>query len=113
MNLTTAPTTIAFNRDSQMMVTASNKKKDALKVVSTTWCTAPLKLRLISSYRQYHLPSATAFSNWPTSSTPLGVVTSADFSAGSEFLAIGNARGKVLLYSLTHYRGSSRKEVYL
>jgi len=87
MNLTTAPTTIAFNHDSQMMVTASNKKKDALKV--------------------YHLPSATAFSNWPTSSTPLGVVTSADFSAGSEFLAIGNARGKVLLYSLTHYRGSS------
>jgi hypothetical protein len=34
MNLTTAPTTIAFNHDSQMMVTASNKKKDALKVVS-------------------------------------------------------------------------------
>lgn len=52
---------------------------------------------------QIHLPSLTAFSNWPTSSTPLGHVTSVDFSAGSEFMAVGNNRGRVLLYHLRDF----------
>ncbi len=34
-NLTTTPSVINFNHDSQMMVTASAKKKDALKVVGS------------------------------------------------------------------------------
>lgn len=52
---------------------------------------------------QTHLPSLTVFENWPTAGTPLGRVTSLDFSNGSEYVAIGNSRGKVLLYSLHHY----------
>jgi U3 small nucleolar RNA-associated protein 18 len=52
---------------------------------------------------QIHMPSLTAFSNWPTSSTPLGHVTSVDFSPGSEYVAIGNTRGRVLLYHLKDY----------
>ncbi|KAJ9110858.1 hypothetical protein QFC19_001367 [Naganishia cerealis] len=86
MNLTTSVSTLAFNHDAQIMAIGSDKKKDA--------------------FRMIHLPSATAFSNWPTSSTPLGTVTSADFSAGSEYVAIGNTKGKVLLYGLKHYRGT-------
>lgn len=50
-----------------------------------------------------HLPSATVFANWPTQATPLHHVTTVDFSKGSEFLAIGNAKGKVLLYTIKHF----------
>ena len=56
-----------------------------------------------NSDHQIHMPSLTAFSNWPTSSTPLGHVTSVDFSSGSEYVAIGNTRGRVLLYHLKDY----------
>jgi U3 small nucleolar RNA-associated protein 18 len=52
---------------------------------------------------QIHLPSLTAFANWPTSSTPLGHVTSIDFSAGSEYVAVGNNRGRVLLNHLRDF----------
>lgn len=52
---------------------------------------------------QMHLPSLTIFDNWPTSGTPLGHVTAVDFSQRSEYVALGNHRGKVLLYSLPHY----------
>ena len=52
---------------------------------------------------QVHLPSLTVFSNWPTSGTPLGHVTSIDFSAQSEYVAIGNTRGRVLLYHLRDF----------
>ncbi|CAK5268602.1 unnamed protein product [Mycena citricolor] len=86
-NLTTAISTLRFNHDSQLMALASRDKKDALRVI--------------------HLPSLTAFSNWPTSSTPLGHVTAVDFSAQSEYLVIGNTRGKVLLYHLMDY-GAAR-----
>jgi len=56
---------------------------------------------------EVHLPSLTAFSNWPTSSTPLGHVTAIDFAARSEYVAIGNTRGRVLLYHLKDYGASS------
>lgn len=82
-NLTTQVTTIKFNHDSQLVALASATNKDQLKLV--------------------HLPSATVFSNWPTQQTPLHHVTAVDFSRGSEWLAVGNKRGKVLLYSLKHY----------
>ncbi len=67
----------------QVLVMASRLKKDALRLV--------------------HLPSATVFSNWPTSRTPLHYVHSAGFSPGGAFLAIGNARGTAMLYRLHHY----------
>ncbi|KZT09564.1 WD40 repeat-like protein [Laetiporus sulphureus 93-53] len=82
-NLTTSITALRFNHDSQLLAMASNTKKDQMRLI--------------------HLPSLTAFSNWPTSSTPLGHVTSVDFSTGSEYLAIGNNRGRVLLYHLKDF----------
>ncbi|KAL8290055.1 hypothetical protein RQP46_002994 [Phenoliferia psychrophenolica] len=82
-NLTTAVTSMKFNHDSQLLALASRTNKDQLKLV--------------------HLPSATVFANWPTQSTPLHHVTAIDFSKGSEWLAIGNGRGKVLLYTLKQY----------
>ncbi|KAF7298031.1 Methyltransf-2 domain-containing protein [Mycena chlorophos] len=86
-HLTTAISTIRFNHDAQLMAVASREKKDALRLI--------------------HLPSLTAFSNWPTSSTPLGHVTAVDFSAQSEYLVVGNSKGKVLLYHSLAY-GAAR-----
>ena len=51
-----------------------------------------------------HLPSMTVFSNWPTDQTPLRKVTALEFNAGGDLLAIGNNKGKVILYSLRHFQ---------
>jgi len=85
-NLTTSISTLRYNHDSQLLAMASDDKKDQMRLV--------------------HLPSLTVFSNWPTSSTPLGHVTAVDFSKGSEYIAIGNNRGRVLLYQLSHFISS-------
>ncbi|GAA5843255.1 hypothetical protein JCM5353_000721 [Sporobolomyces roseus] len=86
-NLTTSATTMRFNHDSQLLALASKTNKDQLKLV--------------------HLPSCSVFSNWPTQQTPLHHVTCIDFSKGSEWLAVGNQRGKVLLYEVKQFaRGS-------
>ncbi|KAG0165972.1 U3 snoRNP protein [Apophysomyces sp. BC1015] len=82
-NLTTHISSIKFNHDSQLMAISSNRKRDAFKLV--------------------HLPSCTVYSSWPTDKTPLGYVSSFDFSPNSDYLAIGNAKGRVLLYGLKHY----------
>ncbi|KAJ7454836.1 WD40-repeat-containing domain protein [Mycena latifolia] len=86
-HLTTAISTLRFNHDAQLMAVASREKKDAMRLI--------------------HLPTLTSFSNWPTSSTPLGHVSAIDFSAQSEYVAVGNTRGKVLLYHLVDY-GAAR-----
>ncbi|KAJ4485241.1 WD40-repeat-containing domain protein [Lentinula aciculospora] len=82
-NLTTPISTLRFNHDAQVLAMASKEKKDGMRLI--------------------HLPSLTSFSNWPTSSTPLGHVTAVDFSALSEYIAIGNTRGRVLLYHLKNF----------
>jgi len=83
MNLTTGIDNLVFNADSQVLAAGSRFKKEALKLV--------------------HLPTCTVFANWPTMKTPLRTVASVDFSANSGFMSIGNDRGKVLLYRLSHY----------
>ena len=83
MNLTTKIDTLTFNPDGQMLAAASSMKRNALRLL--------------------HVPSRTVFSNWPTSKTPLHYVHSLAFSPGSDMLAVGNARGRVLLYRLKHY----------
>lgn len=101
-NLTTSITSLRFNHDSQLLAIASNAKKDQMRMV----CLHSFrfsKYSLIERSFQIHLPSLTAFSNWPTSGTPLGHVTSIDFSTGSEYVAIGNSRGRVLLYQLRDF----------
>ncbi|KAJ6570248.1 WD40-repeat-containing domain protein [Mycena vulgaris] len=86
-HLTTAISTLRFNHDAQIMAVASREKKDSMRLI--------------------HLPTLTSFSNWPTSSTPLGHVSAIEFSAQSEYVAVGNTRGKVLLYHLVDY-GAAR-----
>ncbi|KAG1679825.1 hypothetical protein FOA52_012738 [Chlamydomonas sp. UWO 241] len=82
-NLTTAVDTLAFSPDGQVLALASRMKKDAMRLV--------------------HVPTLTVFSNWPTARSPLHYVHSLAFSPNGGFLAVGNARGRVLLYRLHHY----------
>ncbi|ORY32090.1 WD40-repeat-containing domain protein [Naematelia encephala] len=82
-HLTTRIDSLAFHPAGETMVVASGEKKGALKM--------------------YHVPSATAFSNWPTQQTPLGRITSVGFSSGGEYLSVGNTKGQVLLFSIKHY----------
>ena len=67
----------------ELLAIASSQKKDQLNLV--------------------HFPSCTVFSNWPTERTPIKKVTSLDFSRGGGYLALGNNRGRVLLYRLSHF----------
>ncbi|KAI7881234.1 WD40-repeat-containing domain protein [Mucor mucedo] len=83
MNLTTRINNILFNHDSKLMVVSSHSKQDQLKVI--------------------HVPTATTFSNWPTDRTPLGKVGRLAFSPNSDYLAVANDKGAVLLYTLKHY----------
>lgn len=82
-NLTTRVNNIVFNHDSQLMVISSQIKKDQLKII--------------------HVPTATAYANWPTDKTPLNNVVDVAFSPNSDYLAISNDKGQVLLYTLKHY----------
>ncbi|GMH96095.1 hypothetical protein TrVE_jg13693 [Triparma verrucosa] len=83
MNLTTSIDNLRFNETGEILAVSSRREKDAMRLV--------------------HLPSATVFSNWPTSKTPLGYVWSFDFSPKSGYLAVGNDKGKCLMYRLSHY----------
>lgn len=83
MHLTTTVDTLAFSPTAEVLAFGSRMDRDALKLL--------------------HVPSKTVFSNWPTSRSPLGYVHSVDFSPGGGLLAVGNAKGRVLLYRLHHY----------
>jgi U3 small nucleolar RNA-associated protein 18 len=83
MNLTTSADNLCFNSTGDILAMSTKREKNGLKLL--------------------HVPSATVFSNWPTSKTPLKYVWSMDFSPGSKYLAVGNDHGKVLLYRLKHY----------
>jgi len=87
-NLTTSVTSMRFHHGGEMLAAASKFNKDALKLV--------------------HAGSSTVFATWPTDRTPLHRVTAIDFSRRDGYLAIGNERGKVLLYQLTHYEKAGR-----
>ena len=50
-----------------------------------------------------HVASRTVFGNWPTGQTPVHHVSAVDFSPHSGYLAIGNERGRTLLYRLNYY----------
>lgn len=83
MNLTTSVDNLSFNGDGQMLAMSSRLKRDSLRLV--------------------HLPSCTVFSNWPSSKTPLHYVWCTAFSPTGGYLAVGNARGKALLYRIHAY----------
>ena len=83
MNLHTSADVVRFNSDGQILAMSSQREQHGLKLL--------------------HVPSRTVFSNWPTAQTPLGYVWSIGFSPKSKFLAIGNDKGKCLLYKINHY----------
>jgi U3 small nucleolar RNA-associated protein 18 len=83
MNLTTSADNLCFNHDGQILALSTRRETNGLKLL--------------------HVPTATVFSNWPTSKTPLKYVWSMDFSPRSRYMAVGNDHGKCLLYRLKHY----------
>lgn len=84
MNLHTSADLVRFNDDGQILAMSTRREKAGLKLL--------------------HVPTATVFSNWPTSKTPLHYVWSLDFSPRSRFFAVGNDQGQCLLYRLMHYQ---------
>lgn len=82
-NLVTLISWLLFSPDGQILSVSLKLKKDALKLV--------------------HMPLGTVFSNWPTSGTPLGRVTVAEFTPNGQMFAVGNDVGRVTLWRLNHY----------
>ncbi|GJP50333.1 hypothetical protein CLOM_g9463 [Closterium sp. NIES-68] len=83
MNLTTEVDAVSFNHDGRILALSSREQRDSLRLV--------------------HVPSRSVFFNWPTERTALQFVHAAEFSPHSGYLAVGNRRGKVLLFRLRHY----------
>lgn len=82
-HLTTPTSHLEFSPDGQLLVMASQWKRDALRLV--------------------HLPSCTVYRNWPTASTPLGRITAVAFSPPSSsdpMLAVANEQGKIRLWEI-------------
>ena len=78
-SLTTPVSTLACSET--LCLLASKWARDAMRIV-----------RLRSDLR--------VVPNWPTARTPLRYVTAAGFNSGGDLLAVGNDRGRVLLYRL-------------
>jgi U3 small nucleolar RNA-associated protein 18 len=74
---------MTFLPQAQGLVFASNAKKDQLRVAQ--------------------LPSGHVYTNWPTQRTPLGQVSCVDVSPNGGYMAVGNHRGKALLFKLKGY----------
>lgn len=86
-HLTTPTSHLTFSPDGQLLAMTSRWKADALRLV--------------------HLPSCTVFRNWPTSSTPLGRITSVAFAGGEvvggdvhSLLAVANEQGKIRMWDI-------------
>lgn len=82
-NLQTLISQLTFNPTGELLAMASKMERNA--------------------FRLLHVPTQTVFSNWPTMNTPLGYIWDMNFSADSKFLAMGNDKGKCLLYKVKHY----------
>ncbi|KAM9044030.1 U3 small nucleolar RNA-associated protein 18 homolog isoform 1-T1 [Megaptera novaeangliae] len=84
MNLVTGVTSLTFNPTTEILAIASEKMKEAVRLV--------------------HLPSCTVFSNFPVvKKKNISLVHTMDFSPRSGYFALGNEKGKALLYRLHHY----------
>ncbi|XP_040856761.1 U3 small nucleolar RNA-associated protein 18 homolog [Ochotona curzoniae] len=83
MNLVTGVTSVAFNPTTEILAIASDKMKDGVRLV--------------------HLPSCTVFSNFPVTKKNISHIHTMDFSPRSGYFALGNEKGKALMYRLHHY----------
>jgi U3 small nucleolar RNA-associated protein 18 len=50
-----------------------------------------------------HLPTCSVFQNWPLNTTPLHTIETTEFSPNGKYFALGNKRGKVLMFKLNHF----------
>ncbi|EHB16509.1 U3 small nucleolar RNA-associated protein 18-like protein [Heterocephalus glaber] len=81
MNLVTGVTSLAFNPTTEILAIASETMKEAVRLV--------------------HLPSCTVFSNFPVvKKKNISHVHSMDFSPRGGYFALGNEKGKALMYRL-------------
>ncbi|XP_077632979.1 U3 small nucleolar RNA-associated protein 18 homolog [Crocuta crocuta] len=84
MNLVTGVTSLTFNPTTEILAIASEEMKEAVRLV--------------------HLPSCTVFSNFPVvKKKTISLVHTMDFSPRSGYFALGNEKGKALIYRLHHY----------
>ncbi|KAB0362130.1 hypothetical protein FD754_006286 [Muntiacus muntjak] len=84
MNLVTGVTSLTFNPTTEILAIASESMKEAVRLV--------------------HLPSFTVFSNFPVvKKKNISLVHTMDFSPRSGYFALGNEKGKALMYRLHHY----------
>ena len=79
-NLMTEVDNITFSADGRILAVSSRFKRDSLRLV--------------------HMPSCKVFANFPSTKSPLNYVWTACFSPNGAHLAIGNARGRALLYRI-------------
>ena len=83
MNLTMKINALTFHHSGQLLAMASDQARDELRLV--------------------HTQTATVFSNWPTDRSPIRRAQSLDFSPKGGYFAVGNNKGKVLLYRLNAF----------
>ncbi|XP_066991740.2 U3 small nucleolar RNA-associated protein 18 homolog [Anabrus simplex] len=83
LNLTTAITSLKYNKASEILAMASDDKDNALKLV--------------------HFPSMNVYANFPGFQAKIHRPQCLDFSTNSGFLTVGNNKGMALLYRLKHY----------
>ncbi|XP_044531014.1 U3 small nucleolar RNA-associated protein 18 homolog [Gracilinanus agilis] len=84
MNLVTGVTSMAFSPTTEILAIASNEANEAVRLV--------------------HLPSCTVFLNFPMNRIKqIFLAQTLDFSPRSGYFALGNNKGKALLYRLHHY----------
>lgn len=100
--LTTATSNLVFSPDGQLLALSSRWKRDALRLGNATpqQRLIPMNLKMLTHVNTVHLPSCTVYRNWPTSSTPLGRITSLVFSPASDMLAVANEQGKIRLWEI-------------
>ncbi|KAG4302378.1 hypothetical protein PCK1_001360 [Pneumocystis canis] len=82
-HLTTSINALEFSSDGQILAMASGEKRD--------------------SFRLVHFPTGSVYKNWPTSSTPLGRVSTVKFSPPGSEITIGNKSGKIGLWRFAYY----------
>uniref|UniRef100_A0A8C2PCA3 U3 small nucleolar RNA-associated protein 18 homolog n=2 Tax=Capra hircus TaxID=9925 RepID=A0A8C2PCA3_CAPHI len=79
MNLVTGVTSLTFNPTTEILAIASANMKEAVRLV--------------------HLPSFTVFSNFPVvKKKNISLIHTMDFSPRSGYFALGNEKGKALMY---------------
>ena len=85
MNLTTSITDLKFNSSSEILALSSVDIQNSVKL--------------------FHVGSGTVFSNFPPFDAKLGHVNVVNFSPNGGYVAFGNKKSTVSLYTLKHFKG--------